>query len=124
MTDDIDKHKDTLTMGYAKTRVPFVTWYTCGFNHVDHAISDDGMADGMAGGDGHYVAICGVTVSVSSLMCPPGRRCSSCQAIVQRIAHDCAPPRNTGLLNRLRGLGRHRDDSQAVAGYRLFGQRK
>jgi hypothetical protein len=101
-----------------------MTWFTCGFDRLDHAIGDNDMTTGISVGSGRYVALCGVTVCVSSLMCPPGRRCLSCTAAVQRVEREYLPSRNTGFLTRLRGRGRHRDDTPAVAGYWLFGQRK
>lgn len=113
-------------MNYARSRTPFVTWFTCGFEHIDHAISDEDMAIGLSVGAGQYAALCGRTVCVASLVCPPGRRCYSCEDAVLSVEHEPPPP-DKGFLARLRGWGRHRDDStasQAGAGYRLFGRRK
>lgn len=113
-------------MNYARSRAPFVTWCTCGFEHIDHAISEDDMVTGLSLGAGRYAALCGATVCVASLICPPGRRCSSCEAAVVGVEYDSSSP-DTGFLARFRARGRHRDDSMnslAGAGYRLFGRRK
>lgn len=113
-------------MNYARSRAPFVTWFTCGFENIDHAISDDDMATGISVGAGRYAALCGATVRVSSMMCPPGRRCPSCEAAVLSVERD-SPSRDTGFLTRLLGRGRRRDDSTrapSLPEQRLFGQRK
>lgn len=119
-------------MNYAKTRAPFVTWFTCGFESIDHAISEDDIATGISAGSGRYVALCGATVCVASMVCPPGRRCSTCEAAVVLLIERDSPSRDTGFLSQLFGRqlfgrGRHRDDSansQTGGGYRLFGRRK
>lgn len=109
-------------MDYARGRAPFLMWFTCGFEHIDHAINDDDMAIGISAGAGRYTALCGATVNVASMICPPGRRCASCEAAVLRVERD-SPPRDTAFPTQS-GRGRHRDDSassQAGAGSRLFG---
>jgi hypothetical protein len=113
-------------MGYARGRAAFVTWFTCGFEHIDHAISDDAMATGISVGAGQYKALCGATVCVASMICPPGRRCPSCEVAVLRVERDSPCP-DTEFPTQSRGRGRHRDKStnfHADAGYRLFGWRK
>lgn len=115
-------------MNYAKTRAPFVTWFTCGFESIDHAISEDDIATGIAAGSGRYAALCGETVCVASMTCPPGRRCPSCEATVLSAERNL-PSQNTGFISRilsqLRGHGRHRDNSTNVpAGWGLFRRRK
>ena len=57
-------------MGYARSRGPFLMWFTCGFEHIDHAIKDDDMAVGISAGAGRYTALCGATVNVASMICP------------------------------------------------------
>lgn len=112
-------------MDSARTRSLFVTWFTCGSENIDHAIREDDVVTGMAGGSGQYAALCGATVCVASMVSPPGRRCASCQAAVLLAERDS--PSRTGFLGKLLGRGRHRDDSThspAGAGYRLFGRRK
>ena len=98
-------------------------WFTCGFEHIDHAIHDDDMATGISAGAGRYTALCGATVNVASMICPPGRRCPSCEAAVLRNERESAP-RDIPFPTQPSGRGRHRDDSassQAGAGFRLFG---
>ncbi len=98
-------------------------WFTCGFEHIDHAIHDDDMATGISAGSGRYTALCGATVNVASMICPPGRRCSSCEAAVLRNERDSAP-RDIPFPTQSGGRGRHRDDSAGSpigAGARLFG---
>lgn len=110
-------------MDRARARASFVMWFTGGSEPIDHAISDDNMATGISVGAGRYVALCGETVCVGSMICPPGRRCPSCEAAVLRIEHD-PPPSSLPFPTQSRGRGRHRDDpagSPAGAGYRLFG---
>jgi hypothetical protein len=111
-------------MSYARSRGPFLMWFTCGFEHIDHAIKDDDMAIGISAGAGRYTALCGATVNVASMICPPGRRCSSCEAAVLR-AERASPRRDIPFPTQPDGRGRHRDDSAAAqTGYRLFGRRK
>lgn len=92
-------------MNEPRTRAKLVTWFTCEFDRTDHAISDDNIAVGFSAGAGRYAALCGTTVCVTSLLCPPGRRCLSCADIVQGLDRESLP-RKTGILSRLRGLGR------------------
>lgn len=91
-----------------RTQATLATWFTCEFDRTDHAISDDNMILGFSVGAGRYAALCGTTVCVSPLVCPPGRRCLSCEAIVQRADRESLP-RKTGGLTRSCGRGRHRD---------------
>lgn len=114
-------------MDHARTRASFVTWFTCGSENIDHAISEDDIATGISAGSGRYKALCGATVCVASMVCPPGRRCPSCEAAVVLLVERDSPSRDTGFLSQLLGRGRHRDNStksQGGAGYRLFGRRK
>jgi hypothetical protein len=114
-------------MNHAKTRAPFVTWFTSGSENIDHAIGEDDMITGISAGSGQYAALCGATVYVASMVCPPGRRCPSCEAAVVLLVERDSPSRDTGFLSQLFGRGRHRDSStnfQAGGGYRLFGRRK
>jgi hypothetical protein len=97
-------------------------WFTCGFEHVDHAIKDDDMAIGISAGTGRYTALCGATVNVASMICPPGRRCPSCEAPVRRVERD-APAHVPAFPTQADGRGRHRGDSAtSQTGYRLFGR--
>ncbi len=97
-------------MHESRTRAKLMTWFTCKFDRTDHAISDDNMAIGFSFGAGRYAALCGTTVCVSSLMSPPGRRCPSCEAIVQRLDRESLP-RKVGVLARYLERGQHRDDT-------------
>ena len=97
-------------------------WFTCGFENIDHAINDEDMAIGISAGAGRYTALCGATVNVASMICPPGRRCAACEAAVLRVERD-APPRDTAFPIQA-GRGRHRGDSassQPGMSFRLFG---
>lgn len=95
-------------MHESTTRAKLMTWFTCEFDRADHAISDDNMAIGFSVGAGRYAALCGITVCVSSLMSPPGRRCPSCEAIVQRLGRESLP-RKVGVIARCLGRARHHD---------------
>ena len=109
-------------MNPAKARAPFVMWFTGGSEPIDHAISDDDMATGISVGTGRFLALCGETVCVASMICPPGRRCSPCEAAVQRMEHDPPPP-SPRVPTQSRDRGRHRDDlagAPAGAAHRLF----
>lgn len=108
-------------MGYARSRGPFLMWFTCGFEHIDHAIKDDDMAVGISAGAGRYTALCGATVNVASMICPPGRRCPSCEDAVLEVARD-APARITAFPTQADGRRRHRDHSASSfqTGYRLL----
>jgi hypothetical protein len=108
-------------MAYARSRGPFLMWFTSGFEHIDHAIKDDDMALGISAGTGRYTALCGATVHAASMICPPGRRCAACEAAVLRIQRD-SPPR--GSFPTQASRGRHRGGSakaKAGTGSRLFG---
>ena len=112
-------------MDYASSRAPFVMWFTGGSDHTDHAITDANMAAGISIGTGRYAALCGAMVFVSSMICPPGRRCASCEDAVLRAEGD-SPTADTGLLVRMRARGKRRgslENTQAVA-ERWFGRRK
>jgi hypothetical protein len=98
-------------------------WFTCGFEHIDHAIHDDDMAIGISAGTGRYTALCGATVHVASMVCPPGRRCAACEAAVLRVERN-SPSRQPAPFPTQASRGRHRDgsaSSQAGMGSRLFG---
>lgn len=100
-------------MNQPRTRAKLMTWFTCEFDRTDHAISDDNMAIGFSVGAGRYAALCGTTVCVSSLMSPPGRRCPSCEAIVQRLGRESLPHK-AGVLARYLGRRRHHDGTPAL----------
>lgn len=113
-------------MHTSRRRPTLLTWFTCALDRTDHAISDDNMAIGFSVGAGRYAALCGTTVYVSSLVCPPGRRCPSCEAIRQHSGRESLPTK-AGVLIRWRGRSRHPDDStdsQAVAVSWLSGRRR
>ncbi len=107
-------------MNYAKgRRGPFVMWFTCGFDNIDHAIKDDDMAMGISAGSGQYMALCGATINAASMICPPGRRCSPCEAAMLLIER--GPSTRDIDFPTQPGGGRHRGDStNSVAGV-LFG---
>jgi hypothetical protein len=115
-------------MNYAKTRAPFVTWFTCGLESIDHAISEDDIAAGIAAGAGRYAALCGATVCVASMTCPPGRRCPSCEDAVWGVERNSSSGDISflsGILSQLRGHGRHRESSTNFpASGGLFRRRK
>ena len=100
-------------------------WFTCGFEHIDHAIKDDDMAIGISAGAGRYTALCGATVNAASMICPPGQRCTSCEDAVLQVARD-RRERITAFPTQADGHDRrHRDDSAiSQTGYRLFGRRR
>lgn len=113
--------KGRVEMDSARTRSLFVTWFTCGSENIDHAISEDDVITGMADGSGQYAALCGATVCVASMVSPPGPRCASCQAAL--LLAERNSPSRAGFFGKLLGRGRHRDDSthsQPSTGYRLF----
>src|SRR5262245_40272940 len=85
------RQKGCIEMSYARSRGPFLLWFTCGFEHIDHAINDDDMAIGISAGAGRYRALCGATVNVASMISPPGRRCSSCEAVVLQSERNSSP---------------------------------
>lgn len=97
-------------MDNLRARARSVNWFTCGFDRTDHAISDDAMAAGLSVRTGRYAALCGSTVCAGSLVSPPGRRCTSCQAVVQQGNEESLPRkvRKVGVLPRLLGFGRPR----------------
>lgn len=95
-------------------------WFTCGFEHIDHAIKDDDMAIGISARAGRYTALCGATVNVASLICPPGRRCPSCEDAALQVARD-TPARLPAFPTQADSRGRQRADSaSSQTGYRLF----
>jgi hypothetical protein len=96
-----------------RTRAKLMTWFTCEFDRTDHAISDDNMEIGFSVGGGRYAALCGTTVCVSSLMSPPGRRCPSCEVIVQRLGRESLPHK-AGVVARYFGRRRHRDGTTGL----------
>jgi hypothetical protein len=104
-------------------REPFLMWFTCGLKQIDHAIKDDDMAMGISAGTGQYMALCGAIVDAASMICPPGRRCSSCEEAVLLIERNSSA-RNIDLSPQPSATGRHRvksANSATGAGHRLLG---
>ncbi|MEC3979293.1 hypothetical protein [Amycolatopsis sp. H20-H5] len=62
-----------------------LTWVTAVTPVVDHAVTDDGFAAGLAAGDGVYVGICGVRFVPASLISEPGAVCSRCKVVLTPV---------------------------------------
>lgn len=52
-------------------------WFTSA-DGTDHAVADDAMEAGLAGGNGQFVAVCGAEIWAAPLAQPPGPRCTEC----------------------------------------------
>ncbi|MCO1577701.1 hypothetical protein M8C13_18255 [Crossiella sp. SN42] len=60
----------------------YTTWVTSRVEAVDHAVTDEDMAAGIADGKGIYRAVCGARVVAALLEEPPHTRCLRCQTYV------------------------------------------
>ncbi|WP_028922681.1 hypothetical protein [Pseudonocardia acaciae] len=56
---------------------------TCVRDHVEHAVSDVDFAASRH--TGYYRSACGYVVAPGALSAPPGRRCATCAAEVDRL---------------------------------------
>ncbi|GAB3150176.1 hypothetical protein GCM10027258_47860 [Amycolatopsis stemonae] len=98
-----------MTSGEHGSRVPrlYVTWYRCVADDLDHAVTDEAFAHGVALHEGRYQALCGHEVFIDSCLVPPGRPCVACLALI-RVRNRPANPtparrREPSRLRRLFG---------------------
>jgi len=78
----------------------WVTWMTCAYDGLEHAISDEAFALAYDQGIGAYHAVCGHLVVPQALISPPGRRCGECLAVLhERLSWT----RRNGWFGRLLG---------------------
>jgi hypothetical protein len=75
----------------SRPRRLYVTWYRCVTDDLDHAVTDEAFAHGVALHEGRYRALCGHEVFIDSCLVPPGRPCVACFALV-RLRNRPAPP--------------------------------
>ncbi|WIX76990.1 hypothetical protein QRX50_37080 [Amycolatopsis carbonis] len=82
--DDFNRSKDQgadVTSGEHGSRL-YVTWHRCVADNLDHAVTDDAVADGIARHEGRYRTLCGRDVLFHSCLMPPGRPCTTCKSLV------------------------------------------
>jgi hypothetical protein len=83
---------------------------TCTADGLDHLVSADAAAQGIAARQGTYTAMCGHLVYVAALVSSPGPLCSRCaQSVTQVETPITGPPGRRGQreragLRRLFGL--------------------
>ncbi|MEC3978998.1 hypothetical protein [Amycolatopsis sp. H20-H5] len=58
-----------------------LTWITAAKEPVDHAVSETGLACGIAAG-GVFLALCGLWFGAASMAAEPGGVCEACHAVV------------------------------------------
>jgi hypothetical protein len=87
--------------------------FTCAVDGLDHAVSDDAAASGLAARQGIYTAVCGHQVHVSALASSAGPACPRCAQLINDVAPPTASPqrhrhrrRRTWLRRLLHPLGR------------------
>ncbi|MEV4143648.1 hypothetical protein AB0J40_08255 [Amycolatopsis sp. NPDC049691] len=61
----------------------YVTWHRSVADNLDHAVTDEDLADGIALQTGRYDSLCDREVLLDSCLVPPGRRCGVCNALVR-----------------------------------------
>ncbi|SEF24727.1 hypothetical protein SAMN05421837_102834 [Amycolatopsis pretoriensis] len=61
----------------------YVTWHRSVADNLDHAVTDEDLADGVAHQTGRYYSLCGREVPFDSCLVPPGRRCDACNVLVR-----------------------------------------
>ncbi|MBV8995379.1 MAG: hypothetical protein JO287_17160 [Pseudonocardiales bacterium] len=90
-----------------------VSSFTCTVDGLDHAVSDDAAASGLAAQQGIYTAVCGHRVHVTALASSAGPSCPRCAQLINEIQPPTASPRHhrhrhrhTWLRRLLRALGR------------------
>ncbi|MDT7728189.1 MAG: hypothetical protein QOI21_4765, partial [Actinomycetota bacterium] len=86
-----------MTSGEHSSRPPrlYVTWYRCAVDSLDHAVTDEEFAHGIALQEGRYHALCNHEVLIDSCLAPPGRPCTTCNALIRhynRLADRTAEP--------------------------------
>src|SRR5205085_9388543 len=87
--------------------------FTCTVDGLDHAVSDDATASGLAARQGIYTALCGHQVHVTALASSAGPPCPHCAQLVKDVTLPTASPRRhrhrrraSWLRRLLRPLGR------------------
>jgi hypothetical protein len=90
-----------------------VSSLTCTMDGLDHAVSDDAAASGLAARQGIYTALCGHRVHVTALASSAGPSCPRCTELVNQVAPPTAslrrhrPRHQRAWLRRLlRALGK------------------
>jgi hypothetical protein len=84
--------------------------FTCTVDGLDHLVSDDAAARGIAARQGTYTAMCGHVVYVAALVTCAGPLCPRCARLVQEVPPpvsvplDQDPGRGRARLARLFGL--------------------
>jgi hypothetical protein len=87
----------------------YVTWHRCVVDNLDHAVTDEALAEGIALQEGRYYSLCGHEVLFDSCLVPPGRSCGACNRLVRLCAgaseteptHRKKPSRRRCLFGRL-----------------------
>ncbi|MBV9058088.1 MAG: hypothetical protein JOZ09_02875 [Pseudonocardiales bacterium] len=86
--------------------------FTCTVDGLDHAVSAEAAASGLAARQGIYTAVCGHQVHVTALASTAGPSCPRCAQLLNHIRPPTANPphhrhrhRRTWLRRLLRALG-------------------
>ncbi|MGW5715108.1 hypothetical protein ACWEVP_02990 [Amycolatopsis sp. NPDC003865] len=61
----------------------YVTWHRSVADNLDHAVTDEDLAEGITRQTGRYHSLCGCEVLFDSCLVPPGRRCGTCNVLVR-----------------------------------------
>ena len=77
--------------------------FTCTVDGLDHLVSDDAAARGIAARQGTYTAMCGHVVYVAALVTSAGPLCPRCAQLAQEVQLPVSVP-----LSRDSGRGRAR----------------
>ena len=64
----------------------YVTWHRCVADNLDHAVTDEALAEGIELQEGRYYSLCGREVLFDSCLVPPGRPCGACNRLVRLCA--------------------------------------
>ncbi len=59
---------------------PYVAWYRCVVDGLDHAVTDENFARGVHEKQGRYASVCGHVVLIGPALLAPGGRCPYCCA--------------------------------------------
>lgn len=92
-----------MTSGERRPRRLYVTWYRCVADNLDHAVTDEAFAHGVALQEGRYRALCGHELLIDSCLVPPGRPCVDCNALLC-LHHRPAEHERHGKPSRWRRL--------------------
>ena len=84
----------------------YTTWITALGDNLSHAVTDEAVASSVADGNGSYETICGDVLLPLPMVCPPGRPCPRCIAVLRPHVAQLRPSRRRWFA-RIRNARHH-----------------